>query len=147
MWPLWSNPPASASAALQRILAAMAERRMAEVVGQAQRLGQILVEAQRAGHRPADLRDLDRMGQADPEMVAVGRDEHLRLVAQAAEGDRMDDPVAVALEDVARARAGRGRPPAKARPRDLTGLRGEGLRKRHQVVSFSILIWAGCGSS
>ena len=36
-------------------------------------------------------------------MVAVGRDEHLRLVAQAAEGDRMDDPVAVALEDVARA--------------------------------------------
>ena len=36
-------------------------------------------------------------------MVAVGRDEHLGLVAQAAEGDRMDDAVAVALEDVARA--------------------------------------------
>ena len=35
-------------------------------------------------------------------MVAVGGDEHLRLVAQAAEGDRMDDPVAVALEGVAR---------------------------------------------
>ena len=34
-------------------------------------------------------------------MVAVGRDEHLRLVAQAAEGDRMDDAVAVALEGVA----------------------------------------------
>ena len=40
-------------------------------------------------------------------MIAVGRDEHLRLVAKAAEGDRMNDPVAVALEDVARtARAG-----------------------------------------
>ena len=40
-------------------------------------------------------------------MVAVGRDEHLRLVTKAAKGDGMDDPVAVALEDVARpARAG-----------------------------------------
>src|SRR3546814_15902918 len=36
-------------------------------------------------------------------MVAVGRDEHLRLVAQAAEGDRMDDAVAFALKIVARA--------------------------------------------
>ena len=66
-----------------------------------------------------------RMGQADPEMVAVGGDEHLRLVAQTAEGDRVDDPVAVALEDVARpARTvvvfldGPGRA-------ILTGLRGE----------------------
>ena len=42
-------------------------------------------------------------GQADPEMVAVGGHEHLGLVAQAAEGGRMDDAVAVALEDVARA--------------------------------------------
>ena len=85
----------------------MAERRMAEVVGEAQRLGQILVEAERPGDRPADLRDFEAVGQPDPEMVAVGRDEHLGLVAQAAEGDRMDDPVAVALEDVARAaRAG-----------------------------------------
>ena len=94
---------------VERILAGMAERRMAEVVGEAQRLGQILVEAERAGHGPADLRDFEAVGQADPEMVAVGRDEHLGLVAQAAEGDRMDDPVAVALEDVARAaRAGVG---------------------------------------
>ena len=91
----------------QRVLAGMAERRMAEVVGEAQRLGQILVEAERAGDGPADLRDFEAVGQADPEMVAVGSDEHLGLVAQAAEGDRVDDPVAVALEDVARAtRAG-----------------------------------------
>lgn len=34
-------------------------------------------------------------------MVAIGRDEHLRLVAEAAEGDGMDDPVPVALENVA----------------------------------------------
>ena len=92
---------------LQRILAGMAERRVAEVVGEAQGLGEVLVEAERAGDRPADLRDFDAVGQADAEMIAVGGDEHLRLVAQAAEGDGMDDPVAVALEDVARpARAG-----------------------------------------
>jgi precorrin-6B methylase 1 len=41
------------------------------------------------------------MGQANAEVVAVGGDEHLRLVAQAAEGDREDDAVAVALERVA----------------------------------------------
>jgi hypothetical protein len=36
-------------------------------------------------------------------MVAVGGDEHLRLVPEPPEGDRMDEPVAVALEDIARA--------------------------------------------
>ena len=89
---------------LQRVLAGMAEGRMADIVGEAERLGQILVEAERAGHGPADLRDFEAVGQADPEMVAVGRDEDLGLVAQAPERDRMDDPVAVALEGVARAR-------------------------------------------
>jgi hypothetical protein len=75
---------------------------MAEVVGEAQRLGQILVEPERPSDRPADLGDFDAVGQADAEMVAVGRDEHLGLVAEAAEGDRMDDAIAVALKDVAR---------------------------------------------
>ena len=79
----------------------MPERRMAEVVREAQRLGQILVEPEDPRHRPPDLRDLDRVGQADAEMIAVGGDEHLGLVAQAAEGDRMDDAVAVALKRVA----------------------------------------------
>jgi hypothetical protein len=36
-------------------------------------------------------------------MIAVGRDEHLRLVAQPPEGDGVDDAVAIALEGVARA--------------------------------------------
>ena len=81
----------------------MAERRVAEIVGQAQCFGQILVEAERPGHRPPDLRDFQAVGQADSKMVAVGGDEHLGLVAEAAEGDRVDDAVAVALENVARA--------------------------------------------
>jgi hypothetical protein len=35
-------------------------------------------------------------------MIAVGGDEHLRLVPQSPESDRVYDPVAVALVDVAR---------------------------------------------
>jgi hypothetical protein len=35
-------------------------------------------------------------------MIAVGRHEHLGLVPEPPEGDRMDDTVAVALEDVTR---------------------------------------------
>ena len=88
---------------LEHVLAGMAEGRMADIVGEAERLGQILVEAERARHRPADLRDLEAVGEPDPEMVAVGRDEDLGLVPEAPERDRMDDPVAVALEGVARA--------------------------------------------
>ena len=112
------------SASVKRVLAAMAERRVTEIMGKAQRLGQILIKAERAGHGAADLRDFDRMCQADPEMVAVGGDEHLGLVAQAAEGDRMDDAVAVALEDVARAARRRDRPPDGPAAR-LAWLRGE----------------------
>ena len=40
---------------------------------------EVLVEAERAGDHPADLRHLEAVGQADAEVVAVGRDEHLGL--------------------------------------------------------------------
>ena len=49
---------------VQRILAGMAERRMAEIVREGERLGEILVEAERARDRPRDLRDLQAVGQA-----------------------------------------------------------------------------------
>ena len=88
---------------IERILARMAERRMAEVMRKAQRFGEVLVEAQRASDGASDLRDFETVGEANAEMVAVGGDEHLGLVSQPPKGDRMDDPVAVTLEDVARA--------------------------------------------
>ena len=91
---------------LQRVLAGMAERRVAEVVGEAERLRQVLVQAEGASDRAPDLRDLYAVGEADPVMIPVGRDEDLRLVTQPAKGDGMDDPVAVALEDVARSARG-----------------------------------------
>ncbi len=80
----------------------MAERSVADVVGQRERFGQVLVEAERAGDHARDLRDFEAVGQSDAVMIAVGSDEYLRLVAQPAEGDRMDDAVAVALECIAR---------------------------------------------
>src|SRR3546814_4443987 len=47
--------------------------------------------------------DFEAVRQPDAKMVAVGRQENLRLVTQPAETDRMDDPIAIALEGVARA--------------------------------------------
>jgi len=79
----------------------MAEGWMPDIVRETQSLGQVFVEAERARDRAADLRDFQAVGQPDAEMIAVGRDEHLRLMAQPAKGDRMDDAVAVALIFVA----------------------------------------------
>ena len=83
---------------LQLVLAGVAERRMAEVVRQRDRLGQILVQPQRPRQRPRDLRHLQRMGQPGAVVVALVRDEDLGLLLQPPEGGGMDDPVAVALE-------------------------------------------------
>ncbi len=82
------------------------------------------------------------MGQANPEMVAIGGDEHLRLVALAAEGDRMDDAVAIALKGVAlsarRPVAFSVGPTARSRR-----VRGKSGRQAHLLESFSILMVAG----
>jgi hypothetical protein len=88
---------------LKRIFAGMPKGRMTQVMRQAKRFGQVFVKPERSCHGPADLRYLDTMGQADPIMISVGSDEDLRLVTESAEGDGMDDAVAIALEDVARA--------------------------------------------
>jgi hypothetical protein len=69
------------------MLAAVTERRVAEVVGEAQRFGQIFVEPERARDRPADLCDFEAVRQPNPEMIAVWSDEHLRFMAQAPERD------------------------------------------------------------
>ena len=100
----------------QRILAGMAERRVAEIVAERRGFGEILVEAQIPGDRARDLRHLDGVRQPGAKMVALFIDEHLGLVRKAPEGGRMDDAVAVALIFGAR---GRGRfgeqPPARFR--------------------------------
>jgi hypothetical protein len=85
----------------KRVLAGMAEGWMPDIVSEAERFGQILVEAQCTRYGAADLRDFKAVSQANTEMVSIRSNENLRLVAEAAEGDGMDDPVPVALEGVA----------------------------------------------
>ncbi len=76
----------------------MAERRVAEVVAERCRLGQILVEAQRASHAAGDAAYLERVCQPRAEMIALRSDEDLCLLLEAAKGLAVDDAVPVALE-------------------------------------------------
>ena len=95
-------------AAAERALAGMAEGRVAQVVRQRQRLGQVLVEPQHAGDGAGDLRHLQAVGQPRAVVVALVEHEHLRLVGQAPEGGGVHDAVAVALEGVRIGQAGSG---------------------------------------
>src|SRR4051794_10636889 len=83
---------------VERVLARMPERRMTEVVTQPDRLDEILVEAQCPRNAPRDSGRLEGVRQPGAKVVALGVDEDLRLVAEAPERLRVDDPVAVALE-------------------------------------------------
>ena len=60
--------------------------------------GERLVQAQRGGHRPADLGHLQRMGETGNKVVTVRVDEHLGLVLEPPEGLGVEDPVPVPLE-------------------------------------------------
>src|ERR1017187_7690299 len=73
---------------------------MADVVGQRQSFGQILVKPQDGGHRAGDLRHFDGVRQTVSEMIAEAGCEYLCLGLQPAEGARMHDAVAVALKRV-----------------------------------------------
>ena len=81
---------------------------MAEVVGERDGFRQILVEPERAGDRAGHLADLEGVGQAGAEMLALVAEEDLGLVLEAPESSGMDDPVAVALEFGARRARARG---------------------------------------
>jgi len=97
---------------VERLLAGMAERGVAEVVRQGQRLGQILVEPQGAADGARDLRHFEAVGKARAVMVAFVIDEDLSLVLQPAKGGRMNDAVAVARIFAAVGMRGFRKPPA-----------------------------------
>ena len=80
------------------LLAQMAERRVSEVVAERDRLGEVLVQAERTGGGPGDLAHLQRVGEPDAVVVTLGGEEHLRLVLQAPERLRVHDAVPVPLE-------------------------------------------------
>jgi hypothetical protein len=70
-------------------------------VYQSQRFGKILIEAQNGRNGARDLRDLDGVRQAVPEMVGQSGREHLGLGFQAAKSARVNAASAIALEGVA----------------------------------------------
>ena len=132
------KPPNARHLGVQRLLAGVAERGVAEIVGERQGLGEILVEAERAADRARDLRHFEAVGQPGAVVVALVIDEDLGLVVQPAERGRMDDAVAVALKRRAHRMLGlRMEPPAALlrfrrigrqtdRPDHQTNLRREG---------------------
>ena len=79
-------------------LAGVAERRVAEIVAKGNRFGELLVQPKHLGDAARDLRNLQRVRQPRPVVVAGRRKEHLRLVLEAAERLAVDDPIAIALK-------------------------------------------------
>ena len=118
--------PVLGHARVERVLPGMPKRRVAEIVAERDRFRKVVVEPQRPGQRAGDLRHLDGVRQAGAEMIAVVIDEHLGLVGEAAEGGRMHDAVAVALEFCARRRRRFG----DETPRRARGIGGIGSASR-----------------
>ena len=82
----------------QRALAGMTKRRMAEIVGQRQCLGQVLVKGQHARDGTGDLCHLQAVREPRAVVIALMEHEHLGLVGEPPERRGMHDTVAVALE-------------------------------------------------
>ncbi|MNL26541.1 hypothetical protein D3C87_1480700 [compost metagenome] len=92
---------------VQGPFAGMAKGRVAQIVTQGHGLGEVFIQAQRAGDGPGDLAHFQRVGEAIAKVPALVGQKDLCLVLQAPESGGMDDAVAVALEFGAR-RAGAG---------------------------------------
>src|SRR5690606_8911062 len=113
--------------AIEHALTGVAEWRMAQVMAEGDRLGQFLVQSQHLGDAARNLRHLERVRQSRAVVVAGGREKDLRLVLEASKRLRMNDPVAVALEDGPDRIEGLRSQPAAAR-RAPCGLRSQILR-------------------
>ncbi len=123
----------AAQAIVERPFTGVAERRMAEIVRQCQRLGEVLVEPKRARQRAGDLRHFQRMSEPGAVVVALVIDEHLRLMRQPPERAGMDNAVAVAPERVTgRARRlGMQPAPAEGRIGGINGPLSAGFDRHH----------------
>jgi hypothetical protein len=69
------------------MFATVTEGRMAEVMSQTESFGEILIQTKSACNCPPNLRNLDAVGEANPEMIAIGGDKHLCLVAKTPKRD------------------------------------------------------------
>ena len=90
-----------AHAQIELLFAGVAEGRMADVVREGQRFGEIGIQMQSAGNGAGHLRDFESVREAIAEVIGIARGEDLRFGFEAAESARMDDAVAVARVIVA----------------------------------------------
>ena len=81
-------------------LARVGEGRVADIMRQRQRLGQVFIETKRHGNRARHLSDFDGMSEAVAEVIVKAGREDLCLVLQPAKSSRVDDTVAIALKIV-----------------------------------------------
>jgi len=116
----------------------MAKRGMPQIMRQAQRLGQILVQPEGARNHASDLRHFKAVSQANAVMIAIGRDEHLRLACEPAKGNGMDDAIPITLKRSARAprRCGRAMPRLRKFAAARSGRIGSEGRAGHAMCAI-----------
>ena len=83
----------------QGALTRVAKRRVPQIVAHGNGLGERFVEAQGARDGACDLRHLEGVGEAGAVVIARRREKHLGLAGQATERFRVQDAIAVVLED------------------------------------------------
>jgi hypothetical protein len=71
---------------------------MANVVAEANRLGEVLVETEGPGHCSTHLVHVDGVGHPRHVVVTIWVEEHLGLVLEPTERLAVDDPVPITLE-------------------------------------------------
>ena len=102
---------------VETFLSGMAERGMPQVVRERHRLGEFLIEAERAGDSACDLRGFKRMRQASAVVVALVIHKDLGFVFEASKGGRMNDAIAIARKDGTHRMLGFGKAAPAAGPR------------------------------
>ena len=88
-------------ALFKRLFPRMTKRRVPQVMGQDDGLGQRFVGSKHGRKAAGDLSGLQGVCQSGAEMIVKRRREDLRLMLQAAEGRTLDDAVAVQLKRTA----------------------------------------------
>jgi hypothetical protein len=91
----------SAHGDVEGLFSGVAEGRMADIMDQSERLGQVDVEAERSGDGAGDLRDFDGVSEAVAEVVGVAAGEDLGFRFKTTERSGVDNAITVALKIVA----------------------------------------------
>ncbi len=83
---------------VEHTLTGMAERRMTEVVGEGDGLGEVAIEAEGLGDGASNLRRLESMSKTGAVVVTFMIDEYLGFVFEATERGAVNNTIAIALE-------------------------------------------------